>query len=106
MKNFVQQGDVLNLAAPSGGVTSGGFVAIGQLTGVAGSTVAEGELFALSVEGVFEIPKAAPLALSVGAAVYSTAGAAVNTTNTGVYVGIVVEAAASAATTVKVRLSN
>lgn len=104
MKNFVQEGDVITLTAPSGGYTGGQLVVVGSLVGVATSTVAEGGLCAVSVEGVYTIPKAAP-ALTVGTKVYSNAGAAVTTTNTDTYVGIVVKAAALNSTEVEVLLN-
>jgi predicted RecA/RadA family phage recombinase len=35
MKNFIQDDDCITVAAPSGGVTSGGGVIVGSLFGVA-----------------------------------------------------------------------
>jgi len=105
MTNYIQQGHVIDVVAPVGGYTSGDLVVVGTLVGIANTTVLAGEKCAISVEGVFEIPKLTG-ALSVGAKVYSDAGAAVDTTNTDTLVGKVVEAALSGDTTVKVLLVN
>lgn len=56
MKNFVQSGDVLDAVAPAGGVISGTAYLIGKAFGVAAASAAEGEAFALVVEGVVELP--------------------------------------------------
>lgn len=56
MKNFVQDGDILDAVAPAGGVVSGNAYLIGAAFGVASANAAEGETFALAVEGVFEFP--------------------------------------------------
>ena len=52
------------------------------------------------VEGVFELPKTAGLALSVGAAAKATAAGVIDAAG-GVTVGYVTEAAAAPATTVR-----
>lgn len=41
MKNFIQRGDMITVTAPTGGVTSGQGVLVGNLFGVAATTVAE-----------------------------------------------------------------
>lgn len=105
MKNYVQEGKVIDLTTPAAGYTSGQLVVVNELTGVANLTTAENELCPVSVEGVFELSKGA-VAIAVGDKVYSDAGAAVNTTNTDTFVGVAVSAAASGDATVKVRLSN
>jgi predicted RecA/RadA family phage recombinase len=58
MKNFVQEGKILDFTAPSGGVVSGVPLLIGALIVVPATTAAEGERFAGAVEGVFELPAA------------------------------------------------
>lgn len=73
-KNYRSDGTAVTLTAPAGGVASGAGVLIGALFGVAGDTVAEGELFALGVSGVYELPKAAG-ALTSGARAYWDAAA-------------------------------
>lgn len=60
--NFVQDGDVLTLTAPAGGVVSGGLYAIGNLVVVAIVTAAAGQPFAGRTHGVWSVPAAAGLA--------------------------------------------
>lgn len=55
MKNFVQDGDVLTLEAPAGGVVSGVGYLIGGLFVVATISAAEGELFTGRRRGVVEL---------------------------------------------------
>jgi predicted RecA/RadA family phage recombinase len=74
MTNYIQQGHVIDVVAPSGGYTGGELVVIGTLVGIANTTVLEGELCAISLSGVYEIPKLTG-ALAVGAKVYTDAGA-------------------------------
>lgn len=66
-KNFVQDGDVLTLVAPVGGVVSGVPVAIGQLVVVPITSAAEGEKFGGKTNGVWNVAVADGLA--AGAAV-------------------------------------
>lgn len=56
MKNFVQDGDILDAVAPAGGVVSSNAYLIGAAFGVASATALEGETFALVVEGVVDLP--------------------------------------------------
>lgn len=55
MKNFVQPGDMLDLVAPSGGVTAGVGVIIGAIFAVPSVTVDEDEEFAGAIRGVFDL---------------------------------------------------
>lgn len=55
-KNFVQDGDVLPLTAPAGGVVSGAPYTIGTLAVVALVSAAEGEQFSAKATGVFDLP--------------------------------------------------
>lgn len=66
-KNYVQDGNVLSLTAPAGGVVSGGIYAIGALVVVAGGNAAAGEPFQGHAAGVWNVPAAA--GLTAGAAV-------------------------------------
>lgn len=43
MKTFIQNGDVITVTAPTGGVASGDGVIVGSLFGIAAFTAAEGE---------------------------------------------------------------
>ena len=71
-KNYVQDGDVLTLTAPAGGVVSGSPYTIGSIACVALVTAAEGLPFTAKVTGVFELPCAT--GLTEGAAVSLLAG--------------------------------
>jgi predicted RecA/RadA family phage recombinase len=66
-KNYVQDGEVLTLVAPAGGVNSGVPVAIGQLVVVPIVDAAAGALFGGRTGGVWKVPVADGLA--AGAAV-------------------------------------
>lgn len=73
MRNFVQPGEMLDLVAPSGGVTSGVGVKIGAIFAVAAVTAAEGETFAGAVKGVFDLAAethASTQAMSAGDSAY------------------------------------
>ncbi len=65
--NYVQDGDVLQLTAPAGGVVSGGIYAIGALVVVAIADAEAGEKFAANTNGVWSAPATA--GLTAGAAV-------------------------------------
>jgi predicted RecA/RadA family phage recombinase len=56
MKNFVQEGDIVTVTAPSA-VASGDFVQVGRIRGIAVTSAASGEQVELQTEGVFDIPK-------------------------------------------------
>lgn len=60
-KNYHQDGEVLDLIAPAGGVVSGQPVQIGTINAVALVDAAAGEIFAGKVTGVFWLPAAAGL---------------------------------------------
>ncbi len=83
MKNYVQDGKVLTVTAPSA-VASGDFVQVGRIRGVAVTSAASGELVELDTEGVFTIPKLGSEAFaSVGLPVYVVlAGDGVKTVTT------------------------
>lgn len=74
MNNFVQPGDSLTLVAPSGGVTTGVPVQIGQLLVVPASSVAQTLPFVGKVTGVFTVTKAGSQAWTAGAVVYWDSG--------------------------------
>ncbi|SEJ57901.1 Predicted phage recombinase, RecA/RadA family [Pseudomonas linyingensis] len=71
-KNFIQDGNVLPLIAPVGGVLSGGIYAIGTLVVIANGDAAEGETFQGHASGVWSVP--ADTGLAAGATVGLLAG--------------------------------
>jgi predicted RecA/RadA family phage recombinase len=109
MKNFVQPGHIITATAPTGGVTSGDPVLIGNLFGVASTTQAEGEDVELSTVGVFDLPKAAVVVTAGAVAYYDESEGVVTTTDdtgSNLRVGIFVTAAADSASIGRVRLDG
>ena len=70
MKNHVQDGRVLTVTAPTGGVSSGGGVMSGSLFGVAAFDAVEGAEVEVATEGVFELPKTTGTAWTVGLPIF------------------------------------
>lgn len=107
--NFLNQGDTIDIVAAAN-LTSGTPIAVGALAGVPLSTVLSGQPCAVRVEGVFQVPKVAGTAFTVGQRVNfrPSAGAfTVATAAAGDLLGaaVAVAAAASGDTTCQVRLS-
>lgn len=69
MKNWNSPGEHITLPAPTD-VLSGAFVAVGAICGVAEAAAAAGEEVVLVRRGVFDLPKVAAEAWSIGAKVY------------------------------------
>lgn len=107
MRNYVQRGDALTIPAPTGGVLSGDAVLAGALFGVASADAAEGDDVAVSVEGVFELPKKAADAVTVGAVLYwdATPGELTITATDNARVGYAAAAASAGTATVAVKLT-
>ena len=61
-KNYYQDGEVLDLTAPAGGVESGKAYRIGTINCVALVDAEEGEVFAAKATGVYWLPGSANLA--------------------------------------------
>lgn len=107
MRNFIQPGNTLTIPAPAGGVVSGGIVAVGAIVGVAAATAAEGDDVAVSVAGVFDLPKVAADAVTIGARLYHDASANALTVTAGsnARVAIATAPAGAGATTVQALLT-
>jgi len=69
MKNFVSSGDVLTIPAPAT-VASGDVVIAGALVGIAAHDAASGDEVTIKLGGVYELPKVAAEAWTLGAAIY------------------------------------
>ncbi|WYK04467.1 DUF2190 family protein [Cereibacter sphaeroides f. sp. denitrificans] len=69
MKNYVDNGETVTLAAPYA-VASGGGALVGALFGVAQAAAANAATVVLVTRGIFDLPKAASQAWTVGAAIY------------------------------------
>lgn len=108
MNNYIQDGDTLDLTAPSGGVTSGNAYLIGNLLVVAKVTAAVGEKFAGLVKGVVSLPKTSAQAWTEGQKIYwDNANARCDSDSTlGQLVGVAAAAAANPSGTGDVRLNG
>ena len=101
MKNFVQNGANLTITAGSA-ISSGDFVVVGDLVGVAVTDIANGEDGVISTEGVFQGTKASGASLAVGDVAYlNSTGKLTNTATSNDAVGLVV---AVTSTTVDVKV--
>lgn len=107
MKNYVQEGRTVTVTAPYD-VVSGGGVKVGALFGVANAAALETETVEIDRIGVFDIAKVAATAVTAGAKVYWDDGNKVitPTASTNLLVGVALEAALAAATTVRVVLDG
>jgi predicted RecA/RadA family phage recombinase len=106
MKNFVQPGRTLTVAAPAGGVISGDPVLIGAIFGVANFTAAATLDVEIDTVGVFTLPKATGAAWAVGDPLYFDAVAKNLTKTAGdnLVVGTATAIAASGDTTGNVKI--
>jgi predicted RecA/RadA family phage recombinase len=102
MKNFLQNGDYIDVAAPSGGVDSGEVVIIGNLIGVAVTDAEEDAPVSIAMTGVFELPKGGD-AFDAGDYVYYD-GSECTDDDGDDLIGVAVADAGAGAGTVKVRL--
>ncbi|WP_454619344.1 DUF2190 family protein [Bradyrhizobium cenepequi] len=103
MRNFVQPGNTVTLAAPAGGVKSGDGFLVGALFAVAAYDAAEATDVEGATIGVFDLPKDGSV-IAQGQAVYwDNAGKKITTTAAGnTLVGKAVVAAGGSATTARV----
>ncbi len=109
MKTFVQKGDVIDHIASSA-ISSGDVVVIGPLVGMAADDIANGATGPVIIEGVVDMSKNTSTAMAVGTTPYwdvSATELAAGTPASGDVDGalVVVEAAATADATVKVKLT-
>src|SRR5690606_37730575 len=105
--NYIQEGDVLDLVAPAGGVVTGKSYQIGALFVVALSTVAAGLRFSGAVEGVFLLDKTSAQAWTVGQKIYwdDTNHRCDTDSTVGQLIGAAVAVAANPSATGAVRLN-
>jgi predicted RecA/RadA family phage recombinase len=107
-KNFIQPGEVVTVAAPTGGVASGAGVLTGSLFGVTAYGAVEGADVEVATCGVWDLPKAASVTPGVGAKVYwDNTNKNVTTTASGnSLIGVATKAALAGDATVRVRLDG
>lgn len=108
MKNHIQKGDVITVAAAAGGIAAGEGAIIGNIFGVAAFAAAVGEPVELATTGVYQLPKATAAVLTVGARVaWDNTAKNINVPGSGRFpVGIATEAAGNGITSVAVRLDG
>ncbi|WP_018183995.1 DUF2190 family protein [Kaistia granuli] len=82
MKNFIQPGNTVTVAAPSD-VLSGAGVLVGKLFGVANFDAKSGDPVEISRSGVYELPKTSGQAWAVGAMIYFDGSKATTADNSG-----------------------
>lgn len=104
-KNFIKEGKILDYTAGAT-ITSGQFVLVGAIGGIAIADIANGDTGALQIEGVFSVPKAAG-AVTQGAKLYWDAtNSVLTTTSSGnTIVGVAAAAAASGDASVQILLN-
>ncbi|MEX2171725.1 MAG: DUF2190 family protein [Pirellulales bacterium] len=104
---FVQEGCSIDYT-PGSDIAAGDVVVQGDLVGVTKRPIAANELGALAVDGVFDFAKNTGVAYTVGQILYwdDTANVVTTTSAGNKQIGKVARAAASADTTVHVRLSQ
>jgi predicted RecA/RadA family phage recombinase len=105
MKNSIQEGEVLALAAPYA-VASGGGALIGAIFGVAVNALANAEVGSFQLEGVYTLPKASGAATLGAKAYWDNTNKNVTATSSGnTLIGVFVSAYASGDTLANVRLN-
>jgi len=104
---FIQEGHYID-HTPVSALASGDVVVQGDLVGVTVRPLAAGEVGSIAVDGVFDFTKNTGVAFTVGTILYwDDTNNVVATTSAGnKSIGKVVRAAASADTTVRMRLSQ
>ncbi len=107
MKNFVQDGNVVTVTAPSGGVVSGAGLIVGNIFGVCAFDADQTEEVEIAVVGVFELPKASGQ-INEGAAVsWDNSAHNVVAPGTGKFpIGVCVKLAGTSDPTCLVRLNG
>lgn len=108
MKTFIQNGAMITVTAPAGGIASGAGIVVGSLFGVAAVTAAEGDPVEIATTGVYELSKDPAAVIALGDRVaWDDAAKQIKLPTVGLYpVGIATEAAGNGTGTVKVRLDG
>lgn len=108
MQNYLQNGHVITVTTPAGGILSGEGLIVGNIFGVAAYSAAEGDPLELATTGVYKLPKATAAVLTVGARVaWDNTAKNINVPGAGRFpVGVATEAAGNGVTGVAVRLDG
>lgn len=108
MKTYIQNGHVVTVPTPTGGIASGEGLIVGNIFGIAAYSAAEGDPLELATTGVYKLPKASAAALTLGARVaWDNTARQVNTPGAGRFpIGVAADAAGNGVTSVAVRLDG
>ncbi len=108
MKNFIQNGHMITVPAPTGGITSGQGMIVGGLFGIAATTAAEGANVEIATTGVYDLPKAPATVFTLGDRVaWDDTAKMIAPPAAGLYpVGVAIIAVGNGAVTVRVRLDG
>lgn len=106
--NKVQDGNIITVTGPTGGVATGGAVDLATRIAIALVSIAESAAGAASVEGVFELAAETGVAWAQGDALYYdfTAGELTKTPTNNTLAGYAWEAKGSSAAVGKVKLQG
>lgn len=107
MKNFIQDGKTITLAAPYALVSGDGLL-VGSIFGVASNDAANGADVEAATEGVFSLKKTSAQAWTAGALIYwdNSAKECTTTVSTNKLVGTAAAAASNPSSTGLVRLNG
>ena len=108
MKTYSQNGHVITVPTPAGGIAAGEGVIVGNIFGIAAYSAVEGDPLELATTGVYKLPKATAAVLTVGARVaWDNTAKNINVPGAGRFpVGTATEAAGNGITSIAVRLDG
>lgn len=103
---FLHEGKAIDITAGASGIAAGDIVVSGGIVGVASNDIPANGTGAIAIEGVYSIVKKTDAVLTIGADVYwnATSAYAMGSSAGLTKIGKAVEAAASGATVVKVKI--
>lgn len=107
MKNYVQEGDIVTVAAPYD-VLSGAGLLVGSLFGVATADALSAATVEAKTTGVFDLAKTSAQAWTVGAKIYwdNTNKVTTTTSTDNTLIGVALAVAANPSSTGRVRLNG
>ena len=108
MRNYLQNGHVITVTAPTSGIASGDGLLIGSIFGIAAYASSEGDPVELATTGIYQLPKESTAVLTVGAPVsWDDSAKLVDAPAAGLFpIGIAVETAGNGVASVAVRLDG
>jgi predicted RecA/RadA family phage recombinase len=105
MKNYIQDGEQITVAAPAN-VTAGDGVLVGSLFGIALTTALSGAQVVLQVSGIVDAVKATGAGWTVGQLLYWSGTNVTTTASTNKIIGCAAQVQASGDTVGRVRLNG